>query len=314
MSPLDMVASPVRWLLPALAVALVIPECTGAAALQAESSVRGAAEVAAPRESRLRLRRPHRPANALAHGELGRRREAFLAGSPEGQAGVALLAAYNRHHASPADLGPGPFPNLFWVEQPFTTAIPTMAPKPEQCSGCMCLFPQPSDFIQNGKINDAFTCLGGAGNWTFIPSLRWIADKGMQVGSLAVTVEDLDFPNGVGESSNSVHDLFWAANIPPNWTEINSQNVQQVNEEGNLIVTVGKPVGASDGAEDLCPTKGTHRYRATLWALKTMLGQRVNPNTASMAVKAILEGEKMAEVNYFGALTAKGRSLQQTGR
>ena len=48
--------------------------------------------------------------------------------------------------------------------------------------------------------------------------------------AFALTIEDLDYPNGMGSAENQVRNLFWVANIPGDWMAINETAVTELSE------------------------------------------------------------------------------------
>lgn len=215
---------------------------------------------------------------------------------------------------APPSLGPGPYPNLMWVEQPPLPLPITTPPVYEQCHGCHCMFVFPDKFVKGGAIADEFTCRGGAAK-SKVPTIKWVgtpgADERNEEGekcptcsSYAITIEDLDFPNGNGEVNNEVRSVFWAVNIPGDFTELNEQNAF-----GDKGIVVGFNQQGVQGFEELCPKKGSHRYKTTLWSLTGYLGNSLDPfspRTPANQVKAALEAQELARATFFASLTSPG--------
>jgi len=215
---------------------------------------------------------------------------------------------------APPSLGPGPYPNLMWAEQMPLPLPATTPPVYEQCHGCHCMFVFPDRFVKGGKIADEFTCRGGAAT-SKVPTIKWAGEPGAELtnqegakcpscSSFAVTIEDLDYPNGNGETNNHVHSIFWAANIPGDFTEIND-----LNAFGDKGVIVGMNAQGVAGLEVPCPKKGTHRYKTTLWSLSSYLGTSLDPfspSTGAAAVKAELESRELARATFYATLTSPG--------
>lgn len=222
---------------------------------------------------------------------------------------------------------PGPNPQLLWVEQTAPPA-PTTAPSWDQCYGCDCVVAFPGDLLDGGNIANKFTCIGGAPTQS-VPSFKWAGvPQNSGVGhpltqkdgssciksmSYAVVMEDLDYPNGVGESTNHVRTLFWSLNIPGDWTEINEQLAHMKYRDRPLVV-IGRNDGGTIGMETPCPKKGLHRYRITLWTLKAMLGTEmdpINPDTDYQStILPMLEANELARTMFYGNVKAPGWSKE----
>jgi len=215
---------------------------------------------------------------------------------------------------APPSLGPGPYPNLMWVEQMPLPLPATTPPVYEQCHGCHCMFVFPDKFVKGGNIADEFTCRGGAAT-SRVPTIKWAGEPGAELtnqegascptcSSFAVTIEDLDYPNGNGETNNHVHSIFWAANIPGDAKELTE--ALAFSDAG---VVVGFNKEGVQGLEIPCPKKGTHRYKTTLWSLSSYLGTSLdpfNPKTAAAAVKGELESRELARATFYATLTSPG--------
>lgn len=233
-----------------------------------------------------------------------------------GAFGQAPPAAYWGGAPTPAppSLGPGPYPNMMWVEQPPLPLPITTPPVYEQCHGCHCMFVFPDKFVKGGSIAEDFTCHGGA-PVSKVPTIKWVGQPGAEYtnkegekcptcSSYAVTIEDLDWPNGQGEVNNEVHSIFWAVNIPGDFTELNDQNA--FGKDGIVVGT--NPMGVQ-GLEVPCPKKGIHRYKTTLWSLTGYLGNSLDPfspDTPHGAVKAALEAQELARATFFANLKSPG--------
>lgn len=221
---------------------------------------------------------------------------------------------------APPSFGPGPYPNMMWVEQPPLPLPVTTPPVYEQCHGCHCMFVFPDKFVKGGKIADEFTCRGGAAT-SRVPTIKWVGQPGADArneegeqcatcSSYAVTIEDLDFPNGNGEVNNHVESVFWAVNIPGDFTELNDANAfgPLPNGDPSGVVVGFNPKGVQ-GIDAPCPKKGTHRYKTTLWSLTGLLGNSLdpfNPRTPLTAVKAALEAQELARATFYATLMSPG--------
>jgi len=227
----------------------------------------------------------------------------------------------------PPPTPPGPNPQLIWVEQTAPPA-PTTAPGWDQCYGCDCVVAFPGDFLDGGNIANKYTCIGGTPTM-HVPGFKWAGTpQNSGVGhpltqkdgsscqrskSFAVVMEDLDYPNGVGETTNHVRTLFWAVNIPGDWTEINDVLANKKYKERPLVV-VGRNDGGTIGMEAPCPTKGLHRYRTTLWTLSNILGTEMDPVDPDVDYQSVilpqLEENELARTMFYGNVKAPGWGQQ----
>jgi phosphatidylethanolamine-binding protein (PEBP) family uncharacterized protein len=176
------------------------------------------------------------------------------------------------------------------------------------------MFVFPEGFTKNGVIADKFSCHGGAPTQS-IPHIKWVGQPGADAetpdgkacptcSSFALTIEDLDWPNGVGETNNQIHSIFWAVNIPGDATEITDATAF-----GSTTTVVGFNPQGTQGLELPCPKKGTHRYKVTLWSLSSYLGsdqQPWDPHSTSSSVKAALEAQELARATFFASLSSPG--------
>jgi len=182
------------------------------------------------------------------------------------------------------------------------------------------MFVFPDKFVKGGKIANEFTCHGGAGT-ARVPTIKWVGQPGTDYtneegekcatcSSYAVTIEDLDFPNGNGEVDNHVQSIFWAVNIPGDFTELNEANAFGLDANGapNGVVVGFNPSGVQ-GIDSICPKKGTHRYKTTLWSLTGYLGSSLdpwNPRSSPGEVKAALEAQELARATFYATLMSPG--------
>ncbi|CAD7959924.1 unnamed protein product [Amoebophrya sp. A25] len=212
----------------------------------------------------------------------------------------------------------GPFPYVFWVTTPPPPEIPP-PPAWENCYGCDCLTVHADTLIKGGVLDNAFTCIGGDASHS-VPVVTWdgmpknsglghpILKKGREACpkalSLAVVLEDLDYPNGTGEVTNKVFNHFWAVDIPGDWTGLNDGNVKTRYRDQQLVF-VGKNDAGEHGLAKICPQKGTHRYRITVWALRDYLGsgdKPLGPETPWADVLPRLDELELAKVQMFATV------------
>lgn len=205
-----------------------------------------------------------------------------------------------------------PNPNLLWVEQT-APPIPTTAPPWEQCFGCNCMVPFPDGILQGGSISNKYTCVGGAAT-ARVPEFRWASAPGINPGaslpgkdgkpcascqSYAVVMDDLDYPNGVGESSNTIKNVFWAVNIPGTSTELT--HAAAFAKDSTIVV--------SSDSKPPCPSKGTHRFKVTLWALNAYMGTGFNPMSATTPISEIrakISSMELAQASFTGTVKSPG--------
>jgi len=215
---------------------------------------------------------------------------------------------------------PGPNPQLLWVEQT-APGLPTTAPPLEACYGCDCLFVDVGDFIVGGKLNNKYTCAGGPATalsphftWAGVPQNSGVGHVVAQANgkqciksqSFAIVVEDLDYPNGIGQKGNRVFTHYWAVNIPGDATELTDALIAST-INGEKIVTVGMNDAGTIGMDPPCPEFGVHRIRTTLWALSTTVGSEVEPIKPEQgwpAIRAILEPMELARTSFYGTVKA----------
>lgn len=216
---------------------------------------------------------------------------------------------------APPSLGPGPYPNMMWVEITPMPLPDTTPPVYEQCHGCYCMFVFPDKFVSGDTMANEYTCIGGAATHR-VPSIKWVGQPGQDISkqdgskcptcaSFAVTVEDLDFPNGVGEVNNHVESIFWAVNIPGDWTNIDDTNAF-ADKSG---VVVGYNSQGGQGLMQPCPVKGTHRYKVTLWSISAYLGSEMDPyndRTPAATVKGDLESRELARATFYTKVVSPG--------
>jgi len=215
-----------------------------------------------------------------------------------------------------------PVPNaqLVWVEQTMAP-LPTTAPPLEACYGCDCLFADAGDMVTGGSLSNQYTCIGGAATAAF-PKFTWAGmPKNTGVGhpilqangkqciksqSFAVVVEDMDYPNGVGQKGNRVFTHFWAANIPGDATGLTDALVNlEIN--GEKVVTIGKNDAGTIGWNPPCPEFGVHRIRTTLWAMSSHVGSETDPLDPDLgwpAVRAQLEAIELARSAFYTTVKA----------
>jgi phosphatidylethanolamine-binding protein (PEBP) family uncharacterized protein len=178
----------------------------------------------------------------------------------------------------------------------------------------------PGKFLNGGTIGNDYSCHGGAPT-KHVPEITWVSEiqdslrfQESSSGScpdcmsFAITMEDLDYPYGIGEIGNSVHNMFWAVNIPSHWRELNEANAF-AKDGGEPVVTIGRNPEGKMEMEMPCPHKGVHRFRVTLWALSQELGTAMDPVDPDMPyaqLVAQLEAVEMARASFVGNLKSPG--------
>jgi len=216
---------------------------------------------------------------------------------------------------------PGPYPQVIWVPHP-APPVPTIAPTVEQCYGCDCLFVFANKLVVGGNIANQFTCIGGAATIS-VPEMNWAGSPvNSGVGhplnrkdgspacskslSKAIVVEDMDYPNGVGESGNRIHTQFWAVNIPGDWSDF-TQAKSELKYKDQPVVHLGKNDAGGYGMEPICPRKGLHRYRFTLWSLKDYVSSGDNPldpDTTFNDIVPKLQALELQRATFYGNVKA----------
>mmetsp|Transcript_60862 Transcript_60862/g.196928 ORF Transcript_60862/g.196928 Transcript_60862/m.196928 type:complete len:197 (+) Transcript_60862:253-843(+) len=121
----------------------------------------------------------------------------------------------------------------------------------------------------------------------------WTGFEGSRGKYFAVTVSDLDEPFGVGAMRNRVQGIFWAANIPGDWRELSAEKVA-----GGGGVIIGRNRKGKQSLEPICPTRGRHRLRVTLWVLRAAL-PGLGPDTPYAEVMEQFEAAELAKATVF---------------
>lgn len=200
--------------------------------------------------------------------------------------------------------GPAPVPYVIWVEEgPTTTTTP---PTPEQCHGCGCMVANLGGFMLHGSILTKYRC-NDTSEVAPIPELSWTGPTGgpnsQSTMTYAITIADLDFPNGMGSGTNRVKSMFWVANIPSFWRKINDKVVADAIQAQTGIV-VGMNSRGVSGLERLCPQTGQHRYKITLWALRNAL-PGIDSGTPYQELLPQLESMELAQHTFYARITAR---------
>lgn len=224
--------------------------------------------------------------------------------------------------APPPGPPPGPYPDVAWVVVP-PTPEPTPAPQWQACYGCDCLLVDPRPMVSDlGELSNDFSCIGGAPT-KLMPALQWTgapinsgqghplinADNLVKCPkslSFAIVVEDLDYPNGVGEVNNSIRNKFWAVNIPGDRTSFDESAAQEMYREQKLI-HVGRNDDGKNEMSIICPKKGLHRYRFTLWSLKDYVSTGDDPLPEDAPYSSILpklEALELQKASFYATVTA----------
>merc|ERR1719492_158882 len=190
-----------------------------------------------------------------------------------------------------------------------------------------------SGFTMQGSIVSAYTCFDSTAKLP-IPDLTWDGPKDPTMclqpcQFYAITIDDLDFPNGKGDPLNTVQPMFWAANIPGEWKNLRASTVggypapvdalglpvaEPVADIGELesnMVLIGRNSLGRLGLEKLCPKRGIHRYKTTVWALSSEVTD-LGPDSPHAAVAASLSLREMARVTVYAELRARGSPGQST--
>mmetsp|Transcript_43808 Transcript_43808/g.103572 ORF Transcript_43808/g.103572 Transcript_43808/m.103572 type:complete len:296 (+) Transcript_43808:54-941(+) len=201
----------------------------------------------------------------------------------------------------------GLMPHLMWVRKQQEPPAPV---QPEQCCGCRCLKLAADTWASAGAISQQYLCSLD----TTVPAISWSYDMTSALGDLArcsdvqswaLTVVDLDYPSGLGESDNTVRNLFWAIDIPGSWTHFNASNAFMTGG-GIPAVTIGLNGNSRAQLEAPCPSQGLHRYRLTLYALSRFLGGQFVPSISTPYHKVAEELEKHALAKASVLAQAKG--------
>jgi len=209
-----------------------------------------------------------------------------------------------RGSSASLDDGPAPVPYVIWVEEaPTTTTTP---PTPEQCHGCGCLVANLTGFITLGSVLTKYRCKDES-DVAPIPEISWTGPTGgpnpQHSMTYAITIADLDFPNGMGSGTNRVKSMFWVANIPSNWRKINDVDIANAIKAQTGVV-VGMNSRGVAGLERLCPQTGQHRYKITLWALREAL-PAIDSGVPYQELLPQLERLELAQHTFYARITAQ---------
>ena len=110
----------------------------------------------------------------------------------------------------------------------------------------------------------------------------------------------------MGEANNQMHVQFWAANIPQSWTEFTLANSKEM-YKGQKVVHLGKNDAGTRGMESICPKKGTHRYRFTLYSLRDYLSSGDDPLDPDMTFQEALpkiHALELQRATFYGNVKA----------
>jgi len=230
-------------------------------------------------------------------------------------AALGASSGWGVRFANPSE----PHPFVIWAES--ATTVTTTAPAWEQCSGCDCMTADVSRFTFAGSFLAKYTCFDNSEPHPPVPDLSW--DGPLDPSTCpdcqfyAITVEDLDFPNGKGDPHNHVQSLFWAANIPGDWKNLSASTVggypspgvgepmANIGELESNLVLIGRNSLGQLGMQPLCPQRGIHRYKTTVWALSSEASD-LGPDSSYAAVAASLSLREIARVTVFSELRARG--------
>lgn len=193
----------------------------------------------------------------------------------------------------------GASPYVFWVEQTTTPLPPLFG----ECCGRDCIKFIPDAFVLNGALAERYTCGNHAKSEPLVPDLKWSGfENGGADGrgrTFAVTVTDLDEPYGRGSLQNHVSSVFWAVNIPSDWSDINE--VRVASDDRGVIM--GRNSRGVPGMQSVCPQTGSHRLSVALWVLDSSL-QGIGPDTPYVEVIQALEAAKLAQSTVFAKASA----------
>ena len=211
---------------------------------------------------------------------------------------LATAPVHQTGHFSQASADPvSPGPNVLWVEQ--SLVLGSAAAK--HCCGCHCLMLSSRTMVGGDTVSQEYTC-GGPGK---VPDISWWTTLATPTQScdaptsFAVTVADLDYPNGMGQMENRVEDIFWAVDIPATWNWLNSSNVYEGPSSGSV--------------RPLCPSRGTHRFKVTVWALDSFLGSEELPVSSTTTPTTVLSMIRDHEIIRTSAIGRVRSTVQSEG-
>eukprot|EP00930_Biecheleria_cincta_P093689 TRINITY_DN8417_c0_g2_i1.p1 TRINITY_DN8417_c0_g2~~TRINITY_DN8417_c0_g2_i1.p1 ORF type:complete len:278 (-),score=60.06 TRINITY_DN8417_c0_g2_i1:16-849(-) len=215
----------------------------------------------------------------------------------------ALMRGRARQAAEPEEQSL-PDPTVVWVDKAFVQpGLPR--PDEESCFGCQCMNAFPGLWLSEGTITPDYTCEKGKTK-NLIPDIRWGGPKDGQkcrsCQSFAMTIEDLDFPNGMGSPDNHIHNIFWIANIPGDWMALNETAVTELGELAPAMV-LGRNSKGEAGMEAPCPGRGLHRYRVTMWSLDSNI-EDISPDYEYHSLMQELTTHELARATFHAQLSA----------
>lgn len=215
----------------------------------------------------------------------------------------ALIRGRARQLAEPEEQSL-PDPTVVWVDKAFVQpGLPR--PDEESCFGCQCMNAFPGLWLRDGTFSPDYTCEKGK-TTNLIPDIRWggpkDGEKCRSCQAFALTIEDLDFPNGMGSPDNHIHNVFWVANIPGDWMALNETAVTELGELAPAMV-LGRNKNGEPGMEAPCPGRGLHRYQVTMWSLDSNL-EDINPDYDYHALKQELSTHELARATFHAQLSA----------
>lgn len=220
------------------------------------------------------------------------------------EAAAALLSPTGTGALAPASLPYGdhpyvaPNPYVVWID---SGVLPTTPPPVfGQCHGCQCVHLLADAFVSGGHVAKQYRCTDS--HHHLVPSLKWSGFDGASDISFAVTITDLDEPDGVGALSNHVSALFWAANIPGDWRGLDDSSAAA----GGIVI--GRNRGGGLGLEPICPHRGRHRLSITLWVLHSSV-PGLGPDAPYSEVVQQLEAAELARDTLFADVSADGEAL-----
>lgn len=203
-------------------------------------------------------------------------------------------------YGGPPYVAPNPY--VVWIDSGLTPT--TTPPLISQCHGCNCVQLLAEGFAVAGQLPQRYGCLAAS---NVIPQLKWSGFDGEVGITFAVTVSDLDEPDGVGAIGNHVRARFWAANIPGDWRELSEAKVA----EGGAVI--GRNSLGKLALEPICPRRGRHRISVTLWVVKSSLPSLAT-DTPYQEVVEQLEAAELARATVYASAAAVPEALLQLRR
>lgn len=102
--------------------------------------------------------------------------------------------------------------------------------------------------------------------------------------------------------------LFWAVNIPGDWTSLDDSALNATYRDASQVF-LGKNSAGTRGLEKICPKKGEHRYRLSVWVLDGYVGtgdEPVEEGATLEEVLPVMQQKELAKAVVYARVKAEG--------